>query len=389
MNKSQLLHNAGTFTLEEQLALLRSDLGSTDITAPDGSSRKFLHAIDPEAEICVNIVSAIDKCKKTNLPIAKLKQEKTLSSINRYWVHFPPTWKLLEEKLRSAFHHEFSKNYFYSEEVKAWMHIQSQFTSEELAILARLLPVNNRSEVSIQTYVELFNHFTEQLKEYVLSAEYKKKIRDRDATKNANKNACIELFNHLIAKFARVLVVRVDFSLKRDMETILKHASTMEFPYSRNDLVYIKKCMRKFKNNWRSNKLLNDIQGYIFQYEYSHATGFHIHAYFFFDGNKHREDITIAKYISDYWKNITKNQGSTYICNLDKENYKYCAIGMIHYANKEKQAFLFQTFEYICKADQFFIFSELKNSKRFQRSELPEPKASSGRSRQDPPTESN
>lgn len=389
MNKSQLLHTAGTFTLEEQLALLRSDLGAADITAPDGSSRRFLHAIDHEAEMCLDIVSAIDKCKKTNLPVAKLKQEKILSSANRYGVHFPARWKSLEEKLRSAFHHEFSKNYFYSEEVKAWMHIRSQFTSEELAILAHLPPVNNRSKESVQTYVELFNHFTEKLKEYVHSAEYKKKIRDRDANKNANKKACIELFNHLIAKFARVLVVRIDFSLKRNMKTILKHASAMEFPYSRNDLVYLKKCMKKFKNNWRSNKLLNDIQGYIFQYEYSHATGFHIHAYFFFDGDKHWEDITIAKYISDYWKTITKNQGSTFICNMEKENYKYCAIGMIHYANKEKQAFLFQTFEYICKADQFFIFSELKNTKRFQRSELPEPKANSGRSRQEPRTETN
>jgi len=173
----------------------------------------------------------------------------------------------------------------------------------------------------------------------------------------------------------------MDFSLKRDMQTILKHASSMAVPYSRHDLVYLKRSMKRFKNNWRNNKLLSDIEGYIFQYEYSHATGFHIHAYFFYDGDKHREDISIAQYISDYWKKTTRNRGSTYICNMAKEQYKYCGIGMIHYSDIEKQKILFKTFDYIVKADQFFFFSELKHCKRFQRSELPEPKAKSGRSR--------
>ena len=381
MIKPQLHDTAATFTLEDQIALLRSDSSQTAITAPDGTERLFLHAIDHEVDVCLNIANVVAQCEKVKLPIAKMVKEKApfLTEYNR--VHFPPAWESLEKSIRSTFQHHFSTNYFYGEEVKAWILIQSQFTPLELEVLAHVSLIDYRSEASTQKYVDLFNLFIERLVQYIQSAKYKKKIRDRNLIKKTNKHACMELFNHLIAKFARVMVIRMDFSLKRDPETILRHASSMAMPYSRHDLAYLKRSMKKLKDNWRNNKLLNDIEGYIFQYEYSHATGFHIHAYFFYDGNKHREDISIAQYISDYWKKITRNQGCTYICNMAKDQYKYCGIGMIHYSDTEKQEFLIKTFDYITKADQFFIFSELKNFKRFQRSELPKPKANSGRLR--------
>ncbi|KQW97911.1 hypothetical protein ASC84_03875 [Acinetobacter sp. Root1280] len=381
MIKLQLHDTAGTFSLEEQIALLRSDLSLTAITAPDGTQSQFRHAIDHEADVCLNIIEVIAKCEKLQSPIVKLVKEKSPFFTERYRVHCSPAWVSLEEKVRSAFLHQFSASYFYGEEVKAWMLVQSQFSPLELEVLAHVSSIDYRNKENVQNYIDLFNLFTSRLAKHIQSSEYKKKIRDRNLVKKANKHACIELFSQLIAKFARVLVIRIDFSLKRDMDTILKHASSMTVPYSRHDLVYLKRSMKKFKNNWRNNKLLNDIEGFIFQYEYSHATGFHIHAYFFYDGGKHREDISIAQYISDYWKKITGNQGSTYICNMAKDQYKYCGIGMIHYSDIEKQKFLIKTFDYIVKAEQLFVFSELKNFKRFQRSELPKPKANTGRSR--------
>ncbi|WP_436862917.1 YagK/YfjJ domain-containing protein [Acinetobacter haemolyticus] len=381
MNKPQLHNSAGTFTLEELTALQRSDLSSSMMMAPDGNSYQFRHAIDHVADICLNIVNVVAQCQKTQLPVAKLVKEKSPFFHERYRVHFPPTWESLEQKMRSAFQHHFSTKYLYGAEIKAWILIQSQFSPVELEVLAHVSVIDYRSEACVQKYVDLFNLFIARLVEHLSSAEYKKKIRDRNIDKKANKSACIELFNHLIAKFARVLVIRMDFALKRDPETLLKHTSSMALPYSRHDLSYLKRSMKKFKNNWRNNKLLSAIEGYIWQYEYSHATGFHIHAYFFYDGDKHQEDITLAQYISDYWKKVTRNRGCTYICNMQKDQYKYCGIGMIHYSDTEKQSYLFKSFDYIVKADQFFMFSELKNFKRFQRSGLPEPKANSGRPR--------
>ncbi|EKU57472.1 PF11726 family protein [Acinetobacter sp. WC-323] len=381
MNKPQLYNSAGTFTLEELTALQRSDLSLSMMTALDGNSYQFRHAIDHVADICFNIVNVVALCEKTQLPVAKIVKEKSPFFPERHRVHFPPKWESLEEKMRSVFQYQFSTKYSYGPEVKAWMSVQSQFSPEDLEILSFPALINPKDKQSAQKYVDLFNLFIARLMKCLGSAKYKKKIRDRSIDKQNNKSACIELFNHLIAKFARVLVIRMDFSLKRDPETLLKHAPSMAHPYSRHELLYLKCSMKKFKNNWRNNMLLNAIEGYIWQYEYSHATGFHIHAYFFYDGDKHQEDITLAQYISDYWKKVTSNRGCTYICNMQKDQYKYCGIGMIHYSDIEKQSYLFKTFDYIVKADQFFMFSELKNFKRFQRSGLPEPKANSGRPR--------
>ncbi len=381
MPTPKLQNSMGTFTPEDYSSLLASDLSSSYVTAEDGTQCQFLHAIDHEIGICTNILDFITQILKTPLPLAKVVKQQSGLSTESYHVSFPPKFESLQKKISSAFQHQFSEKYFLGEEIKAWLFVLSTFTPLQRQTLAFPALVDARNKKSAQQYADLFNLFIEKLIQYLRSTQYKKKIRDRNRSKAKNLNACIKLFNHLMAKFSRVLVVRLDFSMKRDPQTILKHASSMAMPYSRYDLIFLKECMTKFKNNWRNNRLLSDIKGYIFQYEFSAATGFHIHAYFFFDGNKHQEDITIAQHISDYWMKVTQNRGSTYICNLKKDQYRYCGIGMIHYSNTEMQLFLIKTFNYIVKADQFFIFSELKNFKRFQRSALPVPKANSGRPR--------
>lgn len=383
MEKFRLLdHSVGTFTFEEQLALIHSDSSSAIVTGEGSIPHSLLrHHSDYEVEVCSNILNVIAKCDKAQLPIAQIADSYFFHSTQHYRVEFAPGWDVLVKKVLPALYYQFTDRYFYSEEIKAWIFVRNQFSEKDLGFLVHLSSLDSADQDNVKKYIDLFNLFIERLVQHMQSAPFKKKIRDRNTTKKNNKKACVELLNHLIAKFAKVLVVRIDFSLKRDMATILKHAPAMSSPYSRNDLSALKGFMTKFKNNWRNNELLNDIEGYIFQYEYSHATGFHIHGYYFYDGSKHQEDISIAQYISDYWQKITKSQGSCFICNMKKDQYRYCGIGMIHYSDLEKQSFLIKTFDYICKADQFFIFSELKNFKRFQRSKLPVPKAKSGRSR--------
>lgn len=383
MEKLRLLdHSAGTFTFGEQLALILSDSSSAIVTGEGSIPHALLrHHADYDIEVCSNILNVIAQCDKAQLPIAKIDSSYVFHSTQHYRVEFASGWDHLVKMVRPAFYYQFTDRYFYSEEIKAWISVRNQFSEKDLELLAHLSSLDSANQKSVKKYIALFNMFIERLIQHMQSASYKKKIRDRNTNKQVKKKSCVELLNHLIAKFAKVLVVRMDFSLKRAMETILKHAPSMAPPYSRHDLRALKSLMTKFKNNWRNNTLLNAIEGYIFQYEYSQATGFHVHAYFFFDGSKHQEDITIAQYISDYWQKITKNQGSCFICNMKKDQYRYCGIGMIHYSDLEKQSFLIKTFDYICKADQFFIFSELKNFKRFQRSKLPTPKAKSGRTR--------
>lgn len=389
-NLKLLDDSAGTLTLEEQLALTHTDSSSAIITGEGSIPHSFLqHHSDYAVMIFLCILNLIVSCTKAKLPIAQVIKPPLFYQVKRYKIKFSPEWESLINKIQPAFYYQFNDCYTYSEEIKAWIMVRDQFSEHDLQCLANPASIHLTDLKGLNKYVELLNLLIKRLSQQLQSASFKKKIRERNTTKNQNKIACVELFNSLIAKFAKVLVIRMDFSLKRNTETILQHASSMTTHYSRHDLKALKAFMKKFKNNWRNKKILNEIEGYIFQYEYSHATGFHIHAYFFFDGNKHQKDINIALFISEYWKKITNNQGCCFICNMQKERYRQCGIGMIHYSDLDKQSYLIKTFDYICKADQFFIFSELLKVKRFQRSQLPRPKANAGRSRTFKPIQQN
>lgn len=235
-----------------------------------------------------------------------------------------------------------------------------------------------------KTIVKLFNDLAAFIREYMNQPRIKRKIRDRDANCRANKKRCIEVAQALFRNYSKVLVVRVDFSLQRDIETLTKNIYSIQEIQSKNDLAYIKKCIAKLLDMKRHHPLMKDVIGHILRFEYTVRTGFHLHGYFMFDGNKYREDITIAQVIAKLWnEKITKGLGVTYICNMKKSSYLYNGIGMIHHADELKQQYLFKTFDYICKAAQFFIFLNIKGARRFQFSEPPEPKSNAGRPRKE------
>lgn len=268
-------------------------------------------------------------------------------------------------------------------EWSAFESARSQLTSEEIEVIhLGGKSIHPEDQSGLECYVKLVNQFAHSIRRYMSDPIIKRKLRDRAANCQENKARCIELTQSIFDNYSKVLVLRMDFALKRDPETLLKNFYRIDEIHSKDDLAYLKKCIQKLLEMKRYNHLLKEVIGYIFRFEYSVRTGFHLHAYFFLDGNKHRQDIKFAQGIKDIWnEKITKGQGTTYICNMQKDSYRRCAIGMIHHSDKVKQEYLFQTFDYICKADQFFIFSNLKGARRFQSSEILGEKSKLGRPR--------
>lgn len=248
----------------------------------------------------------------------------------------------------------------------------SCLTSDELAILDTEGHYPPEDRESIQNFIDTLKKFTNVIIEYLNSPKIKQKIRDRNSNCKKMKMQCSNLFNALMRKHSKLLVIRMDFALKRDPQTLQKNAFTIKEIHSHHDLAYLKRCIKRLLNNQRHNPFMKSIVGYILRFEYSIRTGFHVHTFIFSDANKHREDINIALGISKLWnETITKGQGSNYICNLNKNSYRYCALGTIHYSDLEKQQFLFKTFDYICKTDQVFTFTNIRGARRFQLSALP------------------
>lgn len=381
MTKLNLTNTAGAFTEEERLALLHTDLCSSYITDGTGQPTKVLHHCDRNIEAGVKMVDLVLFCQKNQSPsIETLSRpmRKELGGHYTYFPQYPKAWQMPIEKLKAVLFYEFNKDMMLGPEITAFLQVRDSFAAVELESLSGQ-PQYTLEDC--QQHIELLLCFFKKLTKIVSTKAYRKKIRARSRNKNQKVNQCTRLFLALIAKHSKLLVIRIDLALKRSQETLFKRLQTIKQIHSPHDLLFMKEKVRQFKSNWRHDKLLNEIVGYIFQYEHTPATGYHLHGYLFYDANKHQQDMTLGKYIAKYWEKTTDGLGSAFICNMKKHEYKYCAIGEIHHADVEKQQFLIKTFDYIAKSDQFFMLAELKKFRTFQCSQLPALKSKAGRPR--------
>lgn len=231
---------------------------------------------------------------------------------------------------------------------------------------------------------DTIHQFLSTLHQKLNTAAIKAKLVNRQNNFKKTNNKCLRLIDDLFQRHSKLLIIRMDFAYNRDESQFqpVIHLDEDKILLAKNDLKLLKKHIKNLLNNRRHNKQLSEILGYILRFEYGLDKGFHVHALFFLNGHKHREDITWGQLLSKYWKQITQQRGCTYICNMNKENYRHCGIGLIHCKEHEKRDNLRLIINYISKTDQFFWFSNLAAARSFQISQLPKaPRSKAGRPR--------
>lgn len=382
MPQPKLDLNYGQFTLTDQELLRMSidDLKSTLIQNGD-QTVSLKHYVDYRLEPIIKMIAVVMQCLRFKGTSVKVQQINSNDDSKLFQLEFSKWFKPQFNSCISVLEAYISEEVEVGIECLAFDDARKQLTVEEINFLKLEGKFHLSDKEGITRYAALLNHFIDLIRAYMHRPEVKRKIRDRNSNCHKMKLKCVLLVQALIAKYAKILVVRIDFSLKRELKTLLKHHVNIKKIHSKNDLAYFKRCITKLLVNQRHNPVMKNIKGYILRYEYTVQAGFHVHAYFFFDGNKHREDITLAEAIVELWTKATGSQGSTYICNKKKEDYKALAIGMIHHSDTQKLGYLFKTFDYICKTDQLFMYSNMVGARSFQLSHPPIPKAKSGRPR--------
>jgi len=180
----------------------------------------------------------------------------------------------------------------------------------------------------------------------------------------------------LMDSYSKLNVIRVDFAYKKDVETKKTEISLDEATQDFNRML----------NNRRSKPSVFENQvGYIAKKEYTEDKGVHIHALFFYDGQKMQKDTFKASQIGEYWEHITEERGGVhYNCNKDKKKYKDIGIGMIDYKDTEKRKSLDKTIKYLCKDEQ--NIEQIKTdtnirTKAYVRGTIPKSKDKLGRPR--------
>ncbi|KPB94878.1 YagK/YfjJ domain-containing protein [Pseudomonas syringae group genomosp. 3] len=189
--------------------------------------------------------------------------------------------------------------------------------TEAFGLTCNLLRTVHRDSEHIGSLVQRLNSCVDSIRLEARSKPFLAKLKNYQRPSNKNYKELTSYIDALFERYSRLLVVRVDLSYQK------QHAKTTQAEAKRD--------REHLLQNMRSNKLFDDMVGYIWKLEHGSEKGFHYHMIFFFDGSKVREDITKALLIGQYWTNVvTKGRGLYYNCNAHKSRYKSCGIGMVH-----------------------------------------------------------
>ncbi len=225
----------------------------------------------------------------------------------------------------------------------------------------------HRGSEDIVPLVQKLNSCVDSIRQEASSKAFQGKLKNYQRSSNKNYKELTSYVDALFEHYSRLLVVRVDLSYQK------QHAKTTQAEAKRD--------REHLLQNSRSNKLFDDMVGYIWKLEHGAEKGFHYHMIFFFDGSKVRQDITKALLIGKYWTNVvTKGRGLYYNCNADKSRYKSCGIGMVHNADSlMRDSLTSLAVPYLTKTD---LYMKLQTTGRgMGKMERPRQKDSRGRPR--------
>ena len=206
-----------------------------------------------------------------------------------------------------------------------------------------------------------------------------KQDSSQERIQRKNRTSAEQFVNHAFGLYSKVLVIRLDLHFKEGA-----HAPFWD---DKNRLIEPAPAIdpKEFLNAFRDleseirNKYSTGYIGFIRKLEYAFDAGLHMHAFFFFNGHKHQQDISIANSIGELWSNtITKKNGRYWNCN--KEYYTQNGIGMIERKDIAKQSVLLnQCISYLLKKDTLMKFINQEEFQSFRRSTIPKRKSTTNK----------
>lgn len=376
ITKPNLASTAGQWSLDDLEALqlldqIQEDHSCYEVNNDEGDVVEFRLPSNPETQCFIDRLQLGIHCRKQR-PLASLRKIKGIHGNKKLSVQYAKDLPIqLVSALPSIFSMPLSGTYTVSVELETIHSVIQDLSDAERFVLGTFTSTSVYTNEQAQAYVEALNRFQSLLNERMSSAKVRKRLYNRKDSRLKTKENMIELVHALLHVHSKILVVRIDLGIMRDPESLMNNHIPPDQWQSEQDSQFIIDALERLNKNARMNRMKHAL-GYIHRIEYGPQKGFHVHAYYFFDGQDHWADITWGQYIAKQWQHVTNNQGSVFICNMKKEDYRYCALGMLDYSDVKMLKNLEQSFDYLCKNDQYFQFMTQKRIRGFRCSELPE-----------------
>nr|WP_315252937.1 inovirus-type Gp2 protein [uncultured Duganella sp.] len=269
----------------------------------------------------------------------------------------------------SAFLSEYSLEKVYTPHVQEFFSVcvgqmgltASDFTAEPFR------PITNGEK---KAWV-VFNEIVEEISRVVKSREFKRKVYARAEVLKKGFNGTKMYVDALFEKYAKLLVIRVDFSFQFD---------------ENGEAISLKKAQEefaKFLTNKRSKALYKNCVGYIWRLEFGEKKGYHYHLFFFFDGSKSQQHVFLAWEIGKDWITITEGKGMYFNCNAkaERKEYLHVGIGKVSHDDACKREVLLKVLSYLYKTDQLIKEKLSEKTKTWGKGGMPSAISGLGRPR--------
>lgn len=214
----------------------------------------------------------------------------------------------------------------------------------------------------IQSAVDELNAFVSELKNEGGSKEFKTKVKKFQRVANKNHQGLRECIAILFDNHAKILSVRLDLYIKEEFSESITAEQANE---------YINKYI-KILNNDKPGEVGEHFLFYAIKREYGLKKGYHFHSLQLFNGRLTQQAMSMACWLGKIWNEIvTEGLGSHFNCQLSKDRYQHCGIGMIEHHDQDMREGLRIATAYMTKPDYYIRVVDPGGGRNFRRSNKP------------------
>lgn len=238
--------NAGRHmgTHDQWLQQFETELQITPVN--DGYKTTFLvNSHDNILAPAIGKAKLVKQFKKRNFP--EVTTETKILSNGRYGfaVKHPAQMSNLPSDIAELINYSTLSDIIKGLDIQAFDYALSQMSEDELELLRNGTPPPSSLKENLLPYINAMNKFIGLIRAFFRRPNIRRKVYDERKNLKKNKSRMIEMFNSLIERYSRVVVVRLDLYLKHKPETLLQTCFKAEDCLSKNDFDAFKKCVEQ------------------------------------------------------------------------------------------------------------------------------------------------
>lgn len=206
-------------------------------------------------------------------------------------------------------------------------------------------------------------HIVFVIRRVCTSKKFVRRVERLERQQRDNFKACCDYFLSILSVHARPHVLRGDMYV----EAMAKDAAAEG---------RVEQAVEKFIRNLREKRIIPGVLGYIIKREDAYDRGIHLHVLAILDGNKHFQSYNLTEMLKMYWIHEcvgSPELASGFNCYLRQDEYRYNAIGHVHYTDEEKLMGVRDAISYLTKTDCDFLVPKSfgKNMRKGQHPKQP------------------